>query len=49
MPGGYADEHVTHFTEKSLRAALERAGFVVEAVGWILGGEMIMKARLRAT
>ena len=46
MPGGYSDEHVTHFTEKSLKEALERAGFEVEKTRWILGGEMILKARL---
>ncbi len=46
MPGGYSDEHVTHFTEQSLRDAVEKAGFKVETTRWILGGEMIMKARL---
>jgi len=47
MPGGYSDEHVTHFSAQSLREHLEKAGFEVLATKWILGGEMIMKARLR--
>lgn len=47
MPGGYSDEHVTHFTEKSLKEHLEKTGFEVVEAKWILGGEMIMKARLR--
>jgi dolichol-phosphate mannosyltransferase len=47
MPGGYSDEHVTHFTEKSLREHLEKTGFEVLETKWILGGEMIVKARLR--
>ncbi|HZV01691.1 MAG TPA: glycosyltransferase [Planctomycetota bacterium] len=48
MPGGYSDEHVTHFTEQSLRESLEKAGFEVVKARWILRGEMIMKARARA-
>ncbi len=47
MPGGYSDEHVTHFTAKSLREHLEKTGFEVLETKWIMGGEMIMKARLR--
>jgi dolichol-phosphate mannosyltransferase len=47
MPGGYSDEHVTHFTEKSLKESLEKAGFEVLKARWILGGELIVKARAR--
>ncbi|MEZ0230862.1 MAG: glycosyltransferase [Planctomycetota bacterium] len=47
MPGGYSDEHITHFTAKSLREHLEKTGFEVVETKWIMGGEMIMKARLR--
>lgn len=47
MPGGYADEHVTHFDRPRLTAELDRAGFDVEDVKYILGGEMILKARRR--
>jgi ubiquinone/menaquinone biosynthesis C-methylase UbiE len=45
-PPGNANAHVTHFTEQSLKEALEKAGFKVEKTRWILGGEMIVKARL---
>jgi SAM-dependent methyltransferase len=44
-PGGYADEHVTHFTRASLVEGLERRGLAVEAVRFIAGAEIIVKAR----
>jgi dolichol-phosphate mannosyltransferase len=47
MPGGYSDEHISHFTAQSLKEHLEKTGFEVLETRWILGGEMIMKARLR--
>ena len=47
MPGGYSDEHISHFTAASLREHLEKTGFEVLETRWILGGEMIMKARLK--
>jgi dolichol-phosphate mannosyltransferase len=45
-PGGSSNELVTRFTRKGLQESLEKAGFKVEKTRWILGGEMILKARL---
>ena len=48
LPGGYAHEHITHFTRRSLAARLAAAGFEIldyRYVGWC---EMIFKARKRA-
>jgi len=45
--GGYADEHVTHYTRAGLTAELERLGCDVLDWRYIGGGELIMKARKR--
>lgn len=42
-PGGYADEHVTHYTRESLRRVLEEHGFALQAIRWVGGGEMILR------
>jgi SAM-dependent methyltransferase len=42
-PGGYADEHITHYTQESLRRILESYGFQHQETRWVGGGEMIMK------
>ena len=47
-PGAYADEHVTHYTFASLKAALESRGYEVLDHRYILRGELIFKARKRA-
>ena len=44
-PGAYADEHVTHYTYKTLREALEQRGYEVLDHGYVGGAELIMKAR----
>jgi len=44
-PTGYADEHITHYTRRSLFERLERMGLAVEDHRYILGGEIIIKAR----
>ena len=44
-PGGYADEHITHYTFDGLRDRLEARGFTLEGHRYILGGELILKAR----
>lgn len=44
-PTGYADEHITHYTRDSLFALLERRGLKVLEHRYILGGEIIIKAR----
>jgi dolichol-phosphate mannosyltransferase len=46
-PHGYADEHITHYTNASLRRHLEQAGFTVLAQDTILGAELNLLARRR--
>jgi SAM-dependent methyltransferase len=48
-PGGYRDDHITHYTRASLSAILERQGFVHEETAYILGAELIMRWRKPAT
>jgi dolichol-phosphate mannosyltransferase len=48
MPGGYADEHITHFTHDGLIEEILALGYQHEATRYILGGEMILKFRKRA-
>jgi len=47
-PGAYAEEHVTHYTYTSLKAALAARGFSVLDHAYILRGELIFKARKEA-
>ncbi|MCC6143907.1 MAG: glycosyltransferase [Candidatus Hydrogenedentes bacterium] len=44
-PTGYADEHITHYTRDGLFERLEGLGFTIEDHRYILGGELIIKAR----
>jgi glycosyltransferase involved in cell wall biosynthesis len=44
-PGGYADEHITHYTARQLIDYFEKKGFVVEAKRYILRGELILALR----
>jgi SAM-dependent methyltransferase len=44
-PTGYADEHITHYTRQSLFELIARLGLTVEDHQYILGGEIIIKAR----
>jgi dolichol-phosphate mannosyltransferase len=44
-PTGYADEHITHYTRRSLFDLIARLGLIVEDHQYILGGEIIIKAR----
>jgi dolichol-phosphate mannosyltransferase len=44
-PGAYADEHVTQYTFKSLKEALEERGFEILDHDYILQGELVFKAR----
>jgi glycosyltransferase involved in cell wall biosynthesis len=44
-PGGYADEHISHYTQDELRDIFAKRGFVVEDVRYILQGELIMAFR----
>ncbi|HZP45402.1 MAG TPA: glycosyltransferase [Candidatus Binataceae bacterium] len=45
MPGGYRDEHITHYTRRSLTEVLERHGFVHEETAYVAGSELIMRCR----
>jgi dolichol-phosphate mannosyltransferase len=45
MPGGYHDEHITHYTRESLTEVLERNGFVPEQTAYIARSELIMLFR----
>jgi dolichol-phosphate mannosyltransferase len=47
VPGGYADEHITHFTAGTLTEELGKAGFVIEEKRYIGGGELILRCRLQ--
>ena len=47
-PGGYADEHIAHYTFDELRDTFERRGFTLEDVRYILRGELIMALRKHA-
>jgi dolichol-phosphate mannosyltransferase len=48
-PNGYADEHITHYTLPSLTKHLEAAGFDVLDHHYILGAELNVLARRRAS
>jgi dolichol-phosphate mannosyltransferase len=45
MPGGYGDEHVTHYTRESLTSVLMRHGFIHEGTAYIARSELIMRFR----
>jgi len=45
-PGGYAHEHITHYTADQLVELLRSRGFVIEESRRICGAELILKARL---
>jgi dolichol-phosphate mannosyltransferase len=45
MPGGYKDEHITHYTRAMLTEILTRHGFAVEEVTYLGGGDMFMRCR----
>ena len=45
MPGGYRDEHITHYTRQSLTSILVRHGFVHEETAYIGRSELVMRFR----
>lgn len=47
-PGGYADEHIAHYTYDELCDIFTRRGFVVEESRYIMQGELIMAFRKKA-
>ena len=44
-PTGYADEHITHYTRDKLFDRIGALGLSIEEHEYILGGEIIIKAR----
>ena len=45
MPGGYKDEHITHYSQKKLREILPRHAFVVEEAAYVARSELILRCR----
>ncbi len=45
MPGGYKDEHITHYTLDRLREILARHGIVIEETAYIARSELILRCR----
>ncbi len=45
MPGGYKDEHITHYTLAQLREILARYGIVIEETAYVAQSELILKCR----
>jgi dolichol-phosphate mannosyltransferase len=45
IPGGYHDEHITHYTQATLTDILQRHGFAIEETAYVGGSEMILKCR----
>jgi dolichol-phosphate mannosyltransferase len=45
LPGGYHDEHITHYTRESLIAILVLHGFVHEETAYIARSELMMRFR----
>jgi len=44
-PGGYADEHITHYSRSNLAAYLVARGFTIDTVEYVGGSEMIFSLR----
>ena len=44
-PGGYADEHITHYSRSNLATYLLARGFTIDAVKYVGGSEMIFGLR----
>jgi SAM-dependent methyltransferase len=44
-PGGYADEHIAHYTREGLLAHFARLGYLHDATRYILRGELILRFR----
>jgi SAM-dependent methyltransferase len=44
-PGGYADEHITHYSRRNLAAYLKARGMTIERVAYVGGSEMVFCLR----
>jgi SAM-dependent methyltransferase len=49
VPGGYKDEHISHYTNEELRRIMQARGLVFEEERYILKGELIQAFRKPAT
>jgi glycosyltransferase involved in cell wall biosynthesis len=49
IPGGYHDEHITHYTREGLTRILSGHGFVAEQSAYVAGSELIMRWRKPST
>jgi hypothetical protein len=45
LPGGYAQEHITHFTRASLSQRLTVCGYTIEDLKYVGFCEMIFRAQ----
>ncbi|HYB91434.1 MAG TPA: glycosyltransferase [Candidatus Binataceae bacterium] len=45
LPGGYHDEHITHYTREKLGKIMARHGFAIEETAYVGGSELIMRCR----
>jgi len=48
-PGGYADEHITHYSRANLAAYLMSRGFLIDGVDYVGGSEMVFDLRKSAS
>ena len=48
MPGGYKDQHITHYTLAQLREILARYNIAIEDTAYVAGSELILKCRKAA-
>ncbi len=46
-PGGYKDEHITHYTREDLIATCRRFGFALEGVAYVFRSELVLALRKR--
>ncbi len=45
MPGGYKDEHITHYSLEKLSEILPRYGFAIEESRYIAGSDLLLRCR----
>lgn len=45
MPGGYKDEHITHYTREKLTEILTRHGFAIEEIAYVGRVDLFMRCR----
>jgi dolichol-phosphate mannosyltransferase len=45
MPGGYKDEHITHYTREQLTEIITRHGFAIEEVAYVGRCDLFMRCR----